>query len=95
MSVLERLNEAKNTYAARTHQCKLFKVFNQAVEEKRLTAEEFSAIVEVLNIHDKLHPEHIPNIQLSHVLRSEGLDVSTSAVDRHRNKQCSCFRRAN
>lgn len=93
MSLLERLNEAKDTYSFRTHQCKLFKVLNNAVQDKKLTTEEFSAIVETLDIKDRLHPEHIPNVQLAHVLRSEGLDVSTSAIDRHRNNQCSCVRR--
>lgn len=35
-------------------------------------------------------PNRIPNTHLGRILREEGHDVSNSAVDRHRRRDCPC-----
>lgn len=39
-------------------------------------------------------PGRIPNSTIGALLREEGYDISNSAVDRHRAKSCSCYRKA-
>lgn len=39
-------------------------------------------------------PGRIPNTTIGALLREEGYDISNSAVDRHRARSCSCYRKA-
>jgi hypothetical protein len=38
--------------------------------------------------------KRITNAALARLLREEGHDVSDSSMDRHRRKDCSCYRKA-
>lgn len=88
MPLKERLSEARQQYQSSLTRCKIFK----ELERLKLSRSDFDAFLQALDTTDRHHPEFIPNITLSKVLRTEGLDVSNSAIDRHRNKLCSCTR---
>lgn len=47
---------------------------------------------DVLSVSDG-DPRRISNVDIARVLREEGFNISDSSVDRHRRKDCGCFRR--
>lgn len=87
MSLSEKLKVASSTPKARL--CKLGVILTGP----RLSEEDKAEIKSVL---DKPYddPSRVSNNQLAYLLREEGFDISSSAVDRHKRKSCGCFNKA-
>lgn len=49
-------------------------------------------LIDVLSVPEG-DPRRISNVDIARVLRDEGFYMSDSSVDRHRRKDCGCFRR--
>jgi hypothetical protein len=87
MSVSEKLRAVSSE--PRTRICKLGGMLNGSL----LSEEDKAQIKSVLDTpYDD--PSRISNNRLSQILREEGYDVSSSAVDRHKKKSCGCYNRA-
>jgi hypothetical protein len=86
MALAERLQTANQQYKS-GFLCKLM----QVTVDPRLSKEDVEAVIKVIN-SEPSDTNHVPNNRLSLVLREEGFDVSTSAIDRHRRGDCSCNR---
>lgn len=88
MALAERLKSAQESYNE-SRACKLI----SETQSASFSDEDIAYLAKVINASPG-HPDHIPNSHLSVALRQEGLDVSPSAVDRHRRGTCSCGRKA-
>lgn len=86
MALAERLREANREYLG-NFLCKLM----QITLDPKLSKDDVDAIIAVIN-SNPLNENHVPNNKLAAVLREEGFDISSSAVDRHRRGDCSCTR---
>lgn len=86
MTLAARLQEANKQYKS-NFLCKLM----QITLDKKLSKADVEAIIAVIN-SNPLNDNHVPNNKLAAVLREEGYDISSSAVDRHRRGDCSCTR---
>lgn len=89
MTLAEKLKSAREDWQAITSNCKVYKELNQS----GIPENEKNLVIEALNFKDRNHPDFIPNRSLGKLLRSENIDVSDSAIDRHRSGVCSCVRR--
>lgn len=88
MALAQRLRTAQDEYVNSTTLCKLASV----VLSPRLTEEDVEYLTKVINTRPG-DAEYVPNSRISQALRDEGFDVSNSAVDRHKAKRCSCYRK--
>jgi hypothetical protein len=70
-----------------TRLCKLGVIINSP----SVPSEDREYLKSVLNVPES-DPNRIPNSHIGRILREEGFDTSNSAVDRHRRRDCSCFR---
>jgi hypothetical protein len=86
MSLAERIREA-NTEYQNTFICKLM----QITFSPKLSKEDVDALITAIN-SAPFEEAHVTGHRLAMALRSEGFDVSASAVDRHRRGTCSCTR---
>jgi hypothetical protein len=86
MSLAERIREANAEYQ-NTFICKLM----QVTLSPNLSKEDVDALIETIN-SGPFDENHVTGNRLALALRSEGFDVSASAVDRHRRGTCSCNR---
>lgn len=86
MALVTKLQEANKEYQ-NTFLCKLM----QVTLDERLSEADVDAILLVIN-SNPLSVNHVPNNKLAVILREEGFDISTSAIDRHRRGDCSCTR---
>jgi hypothetical protein len=86
MGIAQKIDAAKVKQRLKTV-CKLM----QVTIDPKLSKEDVDSIIKVINATPE-SINYIPNTKLSAVLRQEGYDVSPSAVDRHKNKTCSCYR---
>lgn len=88
MPLAEKLQKASTDHRVAASTCKLMSLtINPEIPKKDREA--------LLSILDLLPNEdgYIPNARLAVLLREEGYDISSSAVDRHRGNKCSCRRR--
>jgi hypothetical protein len=86
MTLAAKLQEANKEYQ-NNFLCKLM----QITLDERLSKADVDAIMVVIN-SNPLSANHVPNNKLAMILRDEGFDISTSAIDRHRRGDCSCTR---
>ena len=86
MALAERLRAANERYQ-NTFVCKLM----QVTLDPKLAEDDVDAIIKIINSSPR-DEDHVPNTRLAYALREEGYDVSPSAVDRHRNRICACYR---
>jgi hypothetical protein len=86
MALVDRITNAKTSYK-KTFMCKLISV----LQDPKLTEADVDAVISVIN-SSPLAEGYVPNIRLAYALREEGYDVSSSAVDRHRRRDCACYR---
>jgi hypothetical protein len=86
MSLSDRLKNAsvnsKNTV------CKI----GRLLDTEQLSQKDREHLVAVLDASEN-DPNRVNNASLARVLREEGFDISDSSVDRHRRKDCACYRR--
>lgn len=87
MSLGDKLNKASADAAIL--RCKI----GHLIHDSKLPKQDRENLDAVLNVSES-DPARIPNSTLGAILREEGYDISNSAVDRHRNKSCSCYRKA-
>jgi hypothetical protein len=87
MSLSDRLSDAKNQ--ASIVVCKL----GALLHGERLTAKEKSQLQDILSVPEN-DPSRVSNTALAQILREEGFDISKSSIDRHKNKSCTCYRKA-
>ncbi len=87
MSLSDRLSDAKNQ--ASIVVCKL----GALLHGERLTAKEKSQLQDILSVPEN-DPSRVSNAALAQILREEGFDISKSSIDRHKNKSCTCYRKA-
>ena len=68
--------------------CKLARLLS----EDQISAEDRQQIIDILNtpLED---PTRITNTVLAKVLRQEGFDISSRTIDRHKNEECTCYRK--
>jgi hypothetical protein len=86
MALAAKLQKANKEYLS-SFICKLM----QITLDPALSKEDVDAIIAIIN-SNPLNDNHVPNNKLAIVLREEGYDISSSAVDRHRRGDCSCNR---
>lgn len=90
MPLADKLSVASETYLKSKTTCKLIALTLDTKVPKK-DREALAAVIEL-----PMHAEgYIPNSTLAALLREEGYDISTSAVDRHRGNKCSCRRLVN
>lgn len=87
MSLSDRLSEV--SAQASVVVCKL----GALLQGDRLTAKEKAQLSSILEVPDN-DPARVSNTALAQVLREEGFDISKSSIDRHKNKSCTCYRKA-
>lgn len=70
--------------------CKLARLLSADL----IDSEDKQYIIEVLNtpLDD---PYRVTNTVLAKVLRQEGFDISSRTIDRHKNQECTCYRKVN
>jgi hypothetical protein len=85
MSISDKLKNASKS--SQTTLCKL----GILLQSSSISLEDRDYLKSVLDVEDT-DPNRIPNTQIGRILREEGYDMSNSAVDRHRRKECPCFR---
>jgi hypothetical protein len=85
MSLSDKLKNASKS--SQTALCKLGVI----LQSTSISSEDRNYLKSVLDVEDT-DPNRIPNSQIGRILREEGYDMSNSAVDRHRRKDCPCFR---
>lgn len=87
MPLAEKLSLAHKEHMQSLTTCKLVAL----TLDTSIPKKDRDALSEVINLteHDL---GYIPNSKLSVLLKSEGYDISASAVDRHRGGSCSCRR---
>jgi hypothetical protein len=86
MGLAQKIDAAKSQQKLK-FMCRLM----QVTVDSSLPKEDAESILKVINANPDSE-NYIPNSKLAAVLRQEGYDVSSSAVDRHKNKTCSCYR---
>jgi hypothetical protein len=86
MSLLEKLNDPTIT-GVKTY-CKV----GQILEESSLSEKDKQTLIYYLDMTIN-NPNRLTNTAIARALRSEGFDISNSSVDRHRSKQCPCYRK--
>jgi hypothetical protein len=86
MTLADRISTAKLTYKS-SFLCKLMSI----TKDPKLSKEDINALISVIN-SNPLSEDHVPNTRLAYALREEGYDISSSSVDRHRRKDCACYR---
>jgi hypothetical protein len=85
MSLSDKLKNASES--SQVTLCKLGVILNSS----SVPSEDREYLKSVLNVEES-DPNRIPNSHIGRILREEGFDTSNSAVDRHRRRDCSCFR---
>lgn len=85
MSLSDKLSNASKTSSIRL--CKIGAILHS----EALPREDRDNLKAVLDVPE-LDPNRIPNVQIGRILREEGYDISNSAVDRHRRRECPCTR---
>ncbi len=85
MSISDKLSSAKSSSSA-----KLCKIGNLLINPELSAADKknLESVLEAL----PGTAGHVPNTTLGRILREEGYDISNSAVDRHRRRDCACTR---
>jgi hypothetical protein len=87
MSLSDRLSsaqlDAKNLF------CKI----GNLLQGDNLSAKDREQLETALNT-PLTDSKRITNAALARLLREEGYDISDSSMDRHRRKDCSCYRKA-
>lgn len=87
MPLADKLQKASTDHKVAVSTCKLMSLtINPKIPKK--DREALLSIVDLLPDEDG----YIPNSRLASLLREEGHDISSSAVDRHRGNRCSCRR---
>lgn len=86
MSLSDRLENASAN--SKSSVCKIGKLLNSEQLSKK-DKDYLSAVLEVPDTD----PNRVTNSSLARVLREEGFDISDSSVDRHRRKDCACYRK--
>lgn len=86
MSLSERFAQAST--ATSNTLCKIGLI----LANEKIPAEERKVLLEILEVPDGA-PNRLNNSSIGRVLRDEGYDLSNSAVDRHRRKDCPCSRK--
>jgi len=88
MPLADKLDSSLKQYKAKQQFCAAIKVaLTDSLSEKDVEA--YKTVLENTNTLD---PEYLPSTRLSIILRQEGLRVSTSSLERHRNKTCTCYK---
>lgn len=85
MSFGDKLKAAADESAA-----KLCKIGALLLSDKLSTADKKNLVAVLDTPTDD--PTRVPNTVLGKILREEGYDISNSAVDRHRRRDCACGR---
>lgn len=85
MSLSDKLKNASKS--SQTTLCKIGVILQSA----SVSLEDRNYLKSVLEVEES-NPDRIPNSQIGRILREEGFDISNSAVDRHRRKDCPCSR---
>lgn len=85
MTLSNKLEEA--IFEASNRLCKL----GELIHGSSLSDEDRKRLEIILSVPDS-NPAKVPNTVLAKILREEGYDISNSAVDRHRRKNCPCSR---
>ena len=85
MSLSDKLNNASK--ASSTRLCKIGAIL-QSESVSKEDRENLKAVLDA----PELSQDRIPNVQIGRILREEGYDISNSAVDRHRRRECPCTR---
>lgn len=88
MALAEKLATASQKYMSDLTTCK----FAALTSNKELSKKDKEALDQVINLTDRNDHRYIPHQTLADLLRSEGHDVSASAISRHRKGNCSCRR---
>jgi hypothetical protein len=87
MSLSDRLSSAQSD--AKNVFCKI----GNLLQGDNLPARDREQLETALNA-PLTDSKRITNAALARVLREEGHDISDSSMDRHRRKDCSCYRKA-
>lgn len=58
-----------------------------------LSPDDLAKLTEVINVPEGT-PGRLKNTEIVLALRSEGIDLSFTAMDRHRAQTCNCYRAA-
>jgi hypothetical protein len=85
MSLADKLQTAKTT--ATTKPCKLGSLLAGNV----LAQKDKDTLVAILDVPEGT-PGRLTNKIIAKIIREEGFDVGDSSVDRHRRKDCGCYR---
>jgi Ca2+-binding EF-hand superfamily protein len=88
MPLADKLTTASQKYMSDLTTCK----FAALTSSKELSKKDRDALAQVINLTDRNDHRFIPHQTLADLLRSEGYDVSASAISRHRGGNCSCRR---
>ena len=88
MPLADKLTTASQKYMSDLTTCK----FAALTSSKELSKKDREALAQVVNLTDRDDHRYIPHQTLADLLRSEGYDVSASAISRHRGGNCSCRR---
>jgi hypothetical protein len=86
MSLSNRLQNASQT--AKASVCKIGKL----LLAEQLSQEDKVYLSTILDVPEN-DPNRVTNAALARVLREEGFDISDSSVDRHRRRDCGCYRK--
>lgn len=86
MALVDRIASAKTSYK-KGFTCKLMSI----LQDPKLSEADVDAAISVINSHP-MSEDHVPNTRLAYAFREEGYDISSSAVDRHRRRDCACYR---
>jgi Ca2+-binding EF-hand superfamily protein len=88
MPLADKLTTASQKYMSDLTTCK----FAALTSIKDISKKDKEALAQVINLTDRNDHRYIPHQTLADLLRSEGYDVSASAISRHRKGNCSCRR---
>jgi hypothetical protein len=87
MPLSDKLSAASQTYRQSISTCKLIAL----TLDISISKKDRDALAKVIDLTNS-DEGYLPNSTLASLLKEEGYDVSTSAVDRHRAQKCSCKR---
>lgn len=85
MSIADKLQTAKTT--ATTKPCKLGALMINNI----LSDKDRDTLATILAVPEGT-PGRLTNTAIGKIIREEGFDVGDSSVDRHRRKDCGCYR---
>jgi Ca2+-binding EF-hand superfamily protein len=88
MPLADKLASASQKYISGLTTCK----FAALTSTGNISTKDKEALAQVINLTDRNDHRYIPHQTLADLLRSEGYDVSASAISRHRGGNCSCRR---